>query len=89
MMSKHIPGVARGIETVTGTAIVDTGMKVLESCVVSLAQAPNATESLVGWAEVPPQTPGGNVKITLYVFAVDGTTPGASAAKVAWLAEGR
>ena len=86
--SNHLPEVAGAIETVTGSLIVETGLRNVQSFTVSLAQTPTATETVVAGilGEV---LPGSDQKMTLKVMHADGTTPSASPAKVSWTAIGK
>jgi hypothetical protein len=86
--SNHLPELAGAIDLVTGTLIVDTGLRNVQSFTVSLAQTPTAAEAIVAGALADP-TPGGHQKLTLMVMAVDGVTPGVAAAKVSWTALGK
>jgi len=91
-LSDHIVGVAGAVESVTGTLVVDTGLKKLQSFAAALKLTTVAAneESIVTWEEVPPQNPGGTVKVTLYVWkgGTSSGTAGDSAVDVSWVAIG-
>jgi hypothetical protein len=86
--SPHIPEVAGEIVAVTGTLLVDTGLREIQTFSATLAQT-----SIAGAASVSvlPQavSDGGHQKLLLQVWAADGATPSAVAANVAWLALGK
>jgi hypothetical protein len=86
-VSSHIPGVSYGVELVTGTAIVDTGLLNLKSVVATLGAVAVATEATVS---VVPEAlvPGSTQKIKIYVWNADGATPGVSEVAVRWAAFG-
>ena len=88
MKSTHIPEYAGDIVDVTGSLIVDTGLREVQSFSVSLAQQASATEAIADGV-LGDIEPGGTQKLTLEVFAADGATPGAAAAKVSWMALGK
>lgn len=88
MKSTHIPEYAGDVVEVTGSLIVDTGLREVQAFSATLAAQSSATEAIVD-AVLGAIEPGGTQKLTLEVFAVDGTTPGASAVKVAWMALGK
>lgn len=91
-LSDHLVGVAGGVEAVTGTKIVDTGLTKLQSfsAALKLTTVTANEESLVTWEEVPPQVPGGTVKVTLYVWKgrTASGTAGDTATNVSWIAFG-
>lgn len=88
-LSTHLPGLAGALETVTGEMIVDTGLKDIQTVVVT----PNETnivpdeEATVSWYPLPESSS----KIVLRVekgganSGIVGTNP----FKVSWLALGR
>lgn len=85
--STHLPAVAGGIETVTGTLVIDTGLREVQAIAHGLAQdavATAASTSVTLAAAV-----GGRVKATLKVWKADGATAGDTAAKVSWIALGK
>lgn len=86
--STHLPELAGAIDMVTGSLIVDTGLRNVQSFAVTLAQAPTATDASVAGLLAEP-TPGGHQKLTLIVVAADGVTPGVTATKVSWTALGK
>lgn len=88
MKSTHIPEYAGDMVDVTGSLIVDTGLREVQSFSVTLAAQASATEAIVDGV-LGAIEPGGTQKLTLEVFAEDGATPGASAVKVAWMALGK
>lgn len=83
----HLPEVAGGIATVTGTLIVDTGLRKLQTAVATLGADSTATDAIVTMA-LEPLVAGGTQKINVKVWAVDGVTPGVTATPVHWLAVG-
>lgn len=86
--STHLPEVSGGIAAVTGSLIIDTQLRNVQSFSVSLAQAASATEAIVTAVLSDPEV-GAAQKLTLQVWAVDGVTPGAAAVDVAWTAIGK
>lgn len=90
-MSKHIPQTAGGIESVTGSLEIDTGVRRLLAfapALVATAIAANE-ESIVTWAKSGISASGTQL-VTLYVFK-GGTNhgdPGDSAVDVSWYALG-
>lgn len=86
--STHLPEVAGAIETVTGSLIVDTGLRDVQAFAVTMAQAPTANEAIVAGV-LQDVLPGEHQKLQLLVMKVDGVTPGAAAAKVCWTAIGK
>lgn len=88
MRSTHIPEYAGDVVWVTGSLVVDTGLREVQSFSASLATQATATEAIVD-AVLGEIIPGGTQKLTLEVFAVDGVTPGAAAVKVSWMALGK
>lgn len=85
--NSHLPEVAGGIATVTGSLIVDTGLRKLQSAVATLGADSTATDSIVTMT-LETLVPGGTQKINIKVWAVDGTTAGVTATPVHWLAVG-
>jgi len=88
MKSTHIPEYAGDIVEVTGSLIIDTGLREVQSFSATLATQSTATDAIVD-AVLGDIEPGGTQKMTLEVFAVDGVTPGVTAVKVAWMALGK
>ena len=91
MLSTHIPGLAGDVVAVTGTLIVDTGLRNMQSCCANLQAAAMTAneEATVSWEELP-QLPGSTVKVKLYVWK-GGTASGSagdSAVNVSWIAMG-
>jgi hypothetical protein len=88
--STHIPEKSGGIETVpaTGTLVIDTGLRDLQTLTCSLAQDAVATAASTS-LELIDQEPGTTRKVTLKTWAADGATPGSTAAKVSWEALGK
>lgn len=86
--STHLPEVSGDVVAVTGSLIVDTRLREVQSFSVALAQQASATEAIVD-AVLGEIEPGGTQKLTIEVFAADGATPGAAAANVAWMAFGK
>lgn len=88
MKSTHLPEVSGDIVAVTGTLIVDTELRDLQSAMACLAESSTATEAIVN---VVPQAQGAGetAKIQIEVFAADGSTAGASAVNVYWMALGK
>jgi len=85
--SPHIPEVAGAIATVTGTLLVDTGLREIQSFSVSLAQA-TGTATAVVTAVVQAVAAGQTAKLLLQAWEDDTTTASSAAAQVAWLAIG-
>lgn len=86
--STHLPEVAGGVVEVTGSLVIDTQLREVQTFSVTLATQASATEAIVDGV-LGEIVAGGNQKMTLEVFAADGATPGASAVNVAWLAVGK
>lgn len=90
MLSTHIPGIAHGLEAVTGSAIIDTGLRNLEgfsACIQGTVAANE--ESIVSFVPIA-QSAGETAKVTVYVYK-GGTahaTAGDSAVNVSWIAIG-
>jgi hypothetical protein len=87
-LSTHLPHVSGATATVTGTLIVDTGLRDLQHFVCSLAQDAGANASSVSFALVA-QTAGRNRSVTLKVWKANGATAGSVAALVSWIAIGK
>ena len=88
MKSTHIPEYAGDIAEVTGSLIVDTGLREVQSFSATLATQSTATEASVD-ATLGEIEPGGTQKLTLETWAADGATPGVNPVKVAWMALGK
>lgn len=86
--STHLPELAGAIEVVTGSLIVDTGLRNVQSFAVSLAQASTATEAGAAGALAYPPV-GGHQQLAISVVAADGATPGVNPVKVSWMALGK
>ena len=88
--STHLPEVAGDIVLVpsTGTLIVSTDLRNVQTFGVTLAQAPVADAASVAGVLSEP-TPGDGTKITLKVVKADGVTAASVVAKVAWFAIGK
>lgn len=82
-LNKHIPEMGGGRETVpsSGTLVVDTLLRTLQSVSVSLAQDSVATAASVSY-ELVAQVAGQTQKITVKTWAADGFTAGSTAADV-------
>lgn len=89
--STHMPHFAGGVESVTGTLTVDTGIRgPLQAAVATLATDEAANEECHVTVERAPIVGGQNAKITLKVWK-GGTasgTAGDSAVNVEWMALG-
>lgn len=90
-VSPHTPILAGGIEAVTGTLEVDTGLRDLQSFAASLAaDAMTANEeATVSW-KVTSAADAASVKVTLYVWkgGTGSGSAGDSAVDVSWIALG-
>ncbi|UCF48286.1 MAG: hypothetical protein JSU89_14140 [Myxococcales bacterium] len=86
--STHLPEVSGATELVTGSLIVDTGLRDLQTVVATLAAVAVATEATVS-VTLEDLVPGATRKIKLQVWNADGATPGASEVAVNWLALGK
>lgn len=86
--SSHIPEFAGDIESFTGSLIVDTGLREVQSIVPGLAQAQTAGASSAT-ATLQTLVPGTTLKAKLEVWESDGTTASEEAASVSWMALGR
>ncbi len=90
-LSTHVPRLAGRTETVpaaTGTLIVDTGLRDLQTLVCSLAEDSVGTAATTSW-ELVTQTAGATRKVTLKTWDEDGSTAGSTAALVSWVALGK
>lgn len=91
-VSPHFPILAGGVESVTGSKEVDTGLREIQSFTASLnASALTANEEgLVTWA-VTSAEGASTVKVTLYVWkgGTGHATAGDSAVNVSWTALGK
>jgi hypothetical protein len=90
-LSTHLPYVSGAVATVpaaTGTLVVDTGMRDLQSLVCSMAQDAVGTAATCSW-ELVTQSPGTTRKVTLKTWDEDGVTAGSTAAFVTWIALGK
>lgn len=89
--STHLPRLVGGIVTVpaaTGTLIVDTGLRDLQTLVCALAQNSVGTAATTSW-ELVTQIAGTTRKVTLKTWDEDGATAGSTAARVTWIALGK
>jgi len=86
-MSTHLPEVSGGIATVTGSLVIETGLRKIKTIVATLGAAPIATDATVAVTLIEPPA-GGKYKATLQVVNADGVTPGVTATPVHWLALG-
>lgn len=86
--STHIPAFSGTIEAVTGTLVVDTGLREVQSITASLAE--DSVSDGAGVSIEPMAVVGGaTVKATISVWAADGTTPSSTETNVGWMALGR
>ena len=85
-MSTHIPGRSGGIEKVTGSLIVDTGILNVRNFTVTLGQATAAGAAVVAGA-LTQGVAGKPAKLELLVFEDDTTTPSTDEVLVSWSAE--
>jgi hypothetical protein len=87
-MSTHLPEVSGGITAAfTGTVIVDTGLRDLQSFTCTLAQDAVANASSLSW-ELVTQVAGNTRKVTIKSWKADGATAGSVSAIASWLAIG-
>ncbi len=86
-LSKHLPEVAGNIETVTGTLVVDTGLRDVRTFGANLNQATGA-DSAIANAVLTKGTGGQNDKLSIQVREDDTTTISSAAASVSWWAIG-
>lgn len=86
-LNKHLPEVAGGVEAVTGTSIIDTGLRDVQFFGATLAEEQAATTATV-CAELTPASAGQTAKLTLRAYQSDNTTLSVTAANVAWFAVG-
>lgn len=82
--STHLPEVAGDIETVTGSLVIDTTLRQVQSYNATLASIPSANA-----ASVAATLDDAKRELTLLVVKADGVTPGSVAVKVAWFALGK
>lgn len=88
-LSTHLPQVSGATTAeITGTLIVDTKLRNLQSFSCVLAEDAEANAASVSWALVT-QTAGTTRKVTIKVWKSDGATAGSAAAKVSWIAIGK
>ena len=88
-LSTHIPQMSGGItEAFTGTLIVDTGLRDLQSFTCSLAQDAVANASSVSW-ELVTQAAGTTRKVTIKAWKADGATAASVSAISSWNALGK
>ena len=87
-MSTHLPEVSGEVVAVTGTLLVDTGLRKIQSFSATLAQTP--TVDAANATAVPQDIEAGQTqKLLLQVWEDDLVTPAAVAANVAWAAFGQ
>ncbi len=87
-VSAHLPETAGGIETVTGTLVVDTGLRQIQGGAASMAQAHDAGSAGVS-ITFADKVAGQSIKATLAVWEDDGTTASSAATTVSWFALGK
>lgn len=89
-LSAHYPEISGGIASLpsSGTLIVDTLLRDLQSLTCSLAQDAVTNAASVSW-ELVTQVAGTTRKVTLKAWKTDGSTAASVAAKVSWLAIGK
>lgn len=90
-LSTHLPRLVGAVATVpaaSGTLIVDTGLRDLQTLVCTLAQDAVGTAATVSW-ELVTQVAGTTRKVTLKTWDEDGATAGSTAARVTWIALGK
>jgi len=90
-LSTHLPNVSGTTSTVpaaTGTLIVDTGVRDLQTFVCTLAQDAVANASSVSYALVA-QAAGTTRKVTIKAWKSDGATAASVVALVSWIAIGK
>lgn len=83
--STHIPECAGGAETVTGSLVVQTGLRHIQSVVASFGQALGLAAEVAVTAEIDATVPG---RITLRTYDAGGVA-GTNPCKVQWQALGR
>jgi len=86
--STHLPETSGAIEIVTGSLIVETNLRNLQSFVAVFAQPlVAAEEAILGW-ELLPQAPGTPARAKLYTYTAAGVA-GTNPVKVSWIAIGK
>jgi hypothetical protein len=85
--STHKPYESGRVVDVTGSLIVDTGLRKVRTFSATLAAEPIATDCIVA-AALLDEPDRATKRLTLYVKAADGTTDGVTATAVAWHALG-
>jgi hypothetical protein len=87
--STHLPEVSGAIESIgtSGSLIVDTGLRKVQSFTVTMASTPAAAAA--SCAGVLSDPANGTTKLTLKVVKADGVTAADAASKVAWVAIGQ
>lgn len=86
--SPHLPEVSGNISAVTGTLVVDTGHKEIQTLVASLAE--DSVSDAAGVSiEQAARVAGATIKATISVWAADGTTASTTATNVGWLSLGK
>lgn len=88
-LSTHMPNVSGGTTAAfTGTLIVDTGVRDLQSFTCTLAQDAVANASSLSYALVA-QAAGTTRKVTIKAWKADGATAASVTAIASWLAIGK
>lgn len=87
-LSTHLPAVSGGIESVTGTLVVDTGLRNVQTIVACAGEDHTADVGGVS-VTIAAVVGGGTVKATLSVWEDDQATPGTAATAVHWMAIGK
>ena len=87
--STHLPEVSGDIVSVTGSLVVKTGLRDIQTFVAAFAQAltPATAEATLS-RELLPQAPGAQQEVEIKTYLLAGT-PGVTPTKVSWLAVGR
>lgn len=86
--STHLPEVAGNVETVTGSLVVDTGLRSVRTFGANLNQSAAAASAFAN-AVLTPATAGATAKLTLEVRQADvAATLSVTAASVSWFAIG-
>jgi hypothetical protein len=83
--SRHIPEYAAGVETVTGTLVVHTGLREIQSVTASFGQDLIGAQEALVVAEISATVPGDMTLKTYTAAGVAGVVP----STVCWMALGR
>lgn len=86
-LSTHLPEVAGNVVDVTGSIVVDTGLRNVRTHGANLNQAAGAASAYAN-SVLTEATGGANAKLTLQVREDDGVTLSSAAASVSWFAIG-